>query len=131
MVEIDGLLVPFFIAEWDITGDYELTIAVEDVNTPEKAERLTGKSVYIKKSLIVFTSGDYLPGQIYGFLVIDNHSGTLGRITGIDDIPGNPLLRLEHQGREILIPLHEDLIAEINTAEKIVRVNLPEGFLKL
>jgi len=131
MVEIDGLLVPFFISGWNISGSNEILITVEDIDIPEKAEKFSGRKVYINKSVIVFSSNEFYPDEVNGYLVIDIHAGEIGRITGIDEIPGNPLFRLKYHGREILIPIHKDLIIEINEKKKIVRVNLPAGFLEI
>jgi len=131
MVEIDGLLVPFFISGWNISGRNEIIVTVEDVNTPEKAEKFSGRKVYINKSVIVFSSNEFHPDELIGYLVIDINAGEIGRITGIDEIPGNPLFRLKYHGREILIPIHQDLIIEINEKKEIIRVNLPAGFLEI
>ena len=98
---------------------------------PEKAEKLTGRNAFIHKSNIVQSPGDYSPDKILGFLIIDIHSGEIGKITGIDEIPGNSLFRVEHGNREILIPMQEDLIHEINEKKKIILVDLPEGFLEI
>jgi 16S rRNA processing protein RimM len=39
------------------------------------------------------------------------------------------LLRLEMQGKEVLIPLHETTLIEIDHKNKQVVVSLPEGLL--
>jgi len=131
MVEIDGLLVPFFISGWNISGSNEILLTVEDIDIPEKAVKFSGRKVYINQSVIVFSSSEFHPDEVNGYLVIDINAGEIGRITGIDEIPGNPLFRLKYHGREILIPIHQDLIIEINEKKKIVRVNLPAGFLEI
>jgi 16S rRNA processing protein RimM len=129
MVEIDGLLVPFFISGWNISGSNEILVTLEDIDIPEKAEKFSGRKVYINKSVVVFSPNEFHPDEVNGYLVIDINAGEIGRITGIDEIPGNPLFRLIYHKREILIPIHQDLIIEINEKKKIVRVNLPAGFL--
>jgi 16S rRNA processing protein RimM len=131
MVEIDGLMVPFFISGWNISGSNEILVTVEDIDIPEKAEKFSGRKVYINKSVIVFSPHEFHPDEVNGYLVIDINAGEIGRINGIDEIPGNPLFRLEYHGREILIPIHQDLIIEVNEKKKIVRVNLPAGFLEI
>ena len=113
-VEIDGLLVPFFISSHTPLKNNEILIRLEDINLPEKAEKLKGRNTFLHKSDALLPSLDYSPEQIIGYMVIDVHSGKIGRITGIDDIPGNSLFRVEYRNREILIPIQEDLIREIN-----------------
>jgi len=131
MVEIDGLLVPFFISGWNKSGKDTILITIEDIDTPEKAGKLTGRKVYISKTVIVFSSNEFHPDHVNGYLVMDIHSGEIGKITGINEIPGNSLFRVEYKGREILIPVHEDLIMEINEKKKLILVDLPNGFLEI
>ncbi len=130
-IEIDGLLVPFFISSFSRVKDNEIIITLEDVDVPEKAEKLTGRNAFVHKSEIVQNQGDYLPEQILGYMINDVHSGEIGRITGIDEIPGNSLFRVKYGNREILIPIQEDLIREINEKKKYILVNLPPGFLEI
>jgi 16S rRNA processing protein RimM len=69
--------------------------------------------------------------DLSGYKVIDIRDGFIGRTTGILEIPGNDLLRVEYREREILLPIQESIILEINPDKKLIRVDLPDGFLQI
>ena len=56
---------------------------------------------------------------------------TLGPITGIMDLPSHHLAELQHGGKDVLVPLHEDLIIGIDEQNQLLRMVLPEGLLDL
>ena len=62
-----------------------------------------------------------------GWTILDR--GTrIGTCTGIEPIPGNPCLYVKlADGREPLIPLHEDFVASIDEASRTLSLDLPEG----
>jgi 16S rRNA processing protein RimM len=43
----------------------------------------------------------------------------------------NRLLALDHNGKEVLIPVNSPFITRINKSKKMITVNLPEGFLDI
>ncbi|KPK87642.1 MAG: hypothetical protein AMS27_01925 [Bacteroides sp. SM23_62_1] len=130
-IEIDGLLVPFFIASCTHVKDNEILIDLEDIDLPEQAAKLTDKQAFIHKSDILHTADKYSTETILGYMVIDMRYGKIGKITGIDEIPGNSLFRVEYGKQEILIPVQQDLIHEINEKTRCIMVDLPEGLLEI
>ena len=68
------------------------------------------------------------PQDLIDFEVFSDEDISVGIITGIIENPGQLLLNiLSATGRNILLPLHEDLIKGIDTEKKIVRMIIPEG----
>ena len=53
----------------------------------------------------------------------------LGPIEEIIDLPEHYLAQVKYQGKEVLIPLHEDLILENKAPTKVLVMDLPEGLL--
>ena len=130
MIKIDGLLVPFFIESCQSLSKEAIILKLRDTDTREKADKLKDKEVWlpwnkIKNSQILHTD------DLSGYKVIDISAGNIGRSTGILNIPGNELLRVDYQERELLVPIQEGIILEINSKKKFIRVNLPEGFLEI
>ena len=72
---------------------------------------------------------EFLITDLKGFLVIDESKGELGEIVEIHEYPQQFVATVPHQFREILFPLNEDLITEIDQENGILRVNLPEGLI--
>jgi 16S rRNA processing protein RimM len=71
--------------------------------------------------------------QIIGFNLMDaNNQQLVGSITGVDDNTMNILFEVERpDGKRILVPANEELIQEVNTDNRFISVQLPEGLLDL
>ena len=42
-----------------------------------------------------------------------------------------PIFEIEHEGQQILIPLHDDFLKEVNRKDKRIIVEAPEGLIEL
>jgi 16S rRNA processing protein RimM len=131
MVEIDGLLVPFSIISWHFLKDNEIVMEFRDIDSKKKADKLKGKDIFIFRKEITNTSIGLNKNNLSGFRVIDIKIGEIGITKGILEVPGNNLFQVEYRKREILLPIQEGMILEINTKKKLIRVDLPEGFLDI
>ena len=128
ILEVDGILVPFFIEEYRFRSDTVALVKFEDVDTQQRAQELTGCDVYFPRSL---ADDDETPSlsMLIGFDVVGVTTGTtVGRIAAIDDSTANLLFELE-DGR--LIPAAEELITNIDTKNKVIKMTIPEGLLDL
>jgi 16S rRNA processing protein RimM len=61
--------------------------------------------------------------------VVDTARGLIGKAMGVIDHPSNPLLQVEMDGVEILIPLNLELNKNVNRQEKRLTLTTPEGLL--
>ena len=56
----------------------------------------------------------------------------VGTIDSVDDSTANILFEVTtEEGREVLIPASEDLIKDVDTNKKEIKIDLPEGLLDL
>jgi 16S rRNA processing protein RimM len=131
MIKIDGLLVPFFIDSWQNLSNNEIILKFRDINTIEKTERLKDREIWLPRKDLKNALMKPADDDLSGYKVIDIRDGFIGRTTGILEIPGNDLLRVEYREREILLPIQESIIQEINPDKKLIRVDLPDGFLQI
>ena len=128
ILEVDGILVPFFIEEYRFRSDTVALVKFEDIDTQQRAQELTGCDVYFPRSL---AEEDDTPTLAFlvGFDIVDtNTDTTVGRIAAIDDSTANLLFVLE-DGR--LIPANDDLINDIDNKRKVITMTIPEGLLAL
>lgn len=130
-VEIDGLLVPFFIAEngFRFKGADSAIVTLDDVSTEKYARRLVGAAVYLFKSEVEVET-EFEINNLKGFVVIDETLGELGKIEFIDDYSGNIVLTIDYKGRELLVPFNEDFLVEFNAEEKTLKLDLPTGLVE-
>lgn len=131
MLKIDGLLVPFFVISWKNIPDNEIILKFRDIETKEKAEKLKNADVYLLKTAISNFDIKSVKENLSGYQVIDVRTGVIGKSTGIMEIPGNELLQVKHRKKEILLPLQEGVVLEINSEKKMIKVDLPDGFLEI
>lgn len=129
ILEIDGILVPFFMEEYRFRSDNTALVKFEDVDTMERARELTNCDVYFPRALADDDEAPLSLAFLVGFDLVEAHTTTtVGRIAAIDDTTANILFCLE-DGR--LIPAAVDLVTDIDQQQKRVVMTLPEGLLEL
>ena len=75
--------------------------------------------------------GSFYDHEISGFKVIDQEKGEIGEIDTVIDLTSNPLLRIEFNEKEILIPIFEGLVLKVDRENKILYISAPEGLIDL
>ena len=129
ILDIDGILVPFFMEEYRFKTDSNVLMKFEGIDTQERARELTGYDVYFPRELSETDEENISWAEIIGFNLIDAQTGnTVGTIASVDDSTINILFELE-DGK--LIPASEELITNIDTKKHQIEINLPEGILEL
>ena len=129
ILDIDGILVPFFIEEYRFRSDTTALMKFEGIDSQERARELTGCDVYFPRNLAASDDDNISWSAIVGFGIIDaNTNKSVGRIASIDDSTLNILFCLE-DGH--LIPASEDLITQIDQQARTITMHLPAGLLDL
>lgn len=131
-VELEGLLVPFFISDNGIRfkASNSAIISFEDVQSEKYAKRLVGSSVYLFSDEIIIEEQETSVSRFTGFLLVDSELGEIGKIERVDDYSGNLVFTLNRNGRELLVPFNDDFVVEIKETDKIIVLHLPEGLLE-
>ncbi len=132
VVDVEGILVPFFIEEYRFKGSETALVKFEGVDTQERARALTGCQVYFPRHL-ASESEDASWAEIVGYQLVDNHSGqAVGTISSVDDSTINVLFEIETaDGRQVLIPASEELITHVDKQKREIRMDVPKGLLEL
>ena len=131
-LEINGKLIPYFVNQVKLQPNQTANIYFEDVDVVEKAEKLIRKKVYLPNTKKPERNPDeFLITDLKGFLVIDETRGELGEIVEIHEYPQQYVAVVPHQFHEILFPLNDEFIVEIDDKKGILHVNLPEGLIDL
>jgi 16S rRNA processing protein RimM len=122
--------IPWFISEAKIKSDEEIYLSLQDVQTREAAIKLTQKEVWLPETDFKKFSAKTSPINLLGFAIFDGEK-ELGTILEVIEQPHQLLCRIEMQGKEVLIPLHEDTIRKIDRKNNRIIVELPEGLLEI
>ena len=125
-----GSFIPFFVQTAKAANDEEYIITVEDVTVVEAAKKLIGKQAYVKEDILSATAAD-TPLLWIGFNLVDKEKGSLGPIEDVMQAGPQWLAKLTYEGKEVLIPLIEQMILDVNIRNKYIRMDLPEGLLDL
>ena len=130
-IEINGNLVPYFIAAFSDRGD-KAFIKFEDISTPEEAANLKGSLLYLAKSVRpALKRGQFYNDEVVGFTIEDEFEGVLGILKQVVESGPTRLLEIDYQGKEVLIPINGPFIKSVNKTKKLIKVSLPEGFLSI
>jgi len=132
-LEIDNLLVPYFIAEEGLrfkSGESVIT-QLDWVDTDKKAKNLCGLSVYVGEEDVIELEGEMAPHELVGFQLYDETLGHIGEINDVHDYSGNLLLSVDYQGKEALVPLNENLIVRVDEDLREIELRIPKGLFNL
>ena len=132
LLEDKSRLIPCFTTKVQLHKSQLLRVSVEGVNSEKQADLMIGKSVYLPLDQLPKLDDDqFYFHEIIGFKVIDSVQGPIGTITGVNDASSQVLLEVEHNYRQILIPLVDELIQQLDKQQKQIYLSIPEGLLDL
>ena len=136
VLDMDGIFVPFFWEEYKFKNDETLILKFEDIDNQEQAARLVGKSVYYPKACLAIDEEDGHTLSSYkaltGFQVFNEKDEELGTILHVDDSSENILLTIEMpDGKEFMMPFHNDFLLDFDLKERTLKLEIPEGLLQL
>lgn len=133
VIDCDGILVPFFIEEYRFRSDSVVLMKFLDIDTQDEARELTGCAVFFPRNLSESTEEHVSLAIIIGFTLRDAATNEeIGTVESVDDSTLNILFTVRRaDGNEVLIPVSENLIEDIDTVKRQISMNLPEGILDL
>ena len=131
LIEDRGNLIPYFIEYQKISGD-KMFVQLQDVNKMEQAVVFLGKAVYLPNELLPQLEDDeFYYKEIIGFKLIDAEKGELGAISDVLEYPTQAVIQVMKDGKEILIPIHDDIIQKVDKKAKTLNINAPEGLIDM
>ncbi|KIC95341.1 ribosome maturation factor RimM [Flavihumibacter solisilvae] len=125
-----GEFLPYFIESTKAKSESEVILKLEGINKREDALSLTQKQVWLTESDFGKFAAKTASISLLGFHII--HSGEdLGEILEVIEQPHQVLCRIDLNGKEALIPVHQDTLVKMDQQKKQVLLNLPDGLLDL
>jgi len=130
-IEIDGKLVPFFIAGMEYSGADLIRLKFDGYDSAEKVSGLTGCNIFLDSGRPEKRIPDGLE-NLKGIKVLTREKQSVGVIKEVIIGPGQWLLSIiSDDNKEILIPLHEDLIIQLDQEKGILIMDLPDGLTEV
>jgi len=123
-------MLPYFVEATRIKNEEEVFVKVEGVKTKEAAQKLTQKQTWLSETDFEKYAAKSAPVSLLGFRMI-NEGTDIGEILEVIEQPHQVLCRIDLQGKEALIPIHQETLDKVDTKKKQVFVTLPDGLLEI
>ncbi|MBL4662806.1 MAG: 16S rRNA processing protein RimM [Flavobacteriaceae bacterium] len=131
-VEKHKNLIPFFIESLSLHKSSLLRVKFEEIDNEADANSLLGTELFLPLNLLPKLSGNkFYYHEIIGFEAHDTSFGRIGIITGVNDSTAQHLFEIDHLGKEVLIPVNDDIIKHVNHEAKTILLETPEGLIDL
>jgi 16S rRNA processing protein RimM len=131
-IEINNQLTPFFIESFKLKNKGFAAVKFEGVDSETDARFLQRKSLYLPAEILPELTGtSFYDHEIVGFTVIDTNFGEVGVVDEVLAYQVNPLLSIMNGKIEVLVPLIDGLVKEVNRENKTITITAPEGLIEM
>ncbi len=129
----DTSLIPFFITKSQFQNNDALRIKLDDVDDMMVAKSLIGKSIYIPINTLPTLNGKHFyHHEVANFKIVDTNLGEVGQLNQILNYPKQAIFEvINADKKEILIPIADDIIANVDRTNQIIEVITPDGLIDL
>lgn len=122
---------PYFIESTSVKNDAEVYIKLEGIDSKEMARKLTPKEVWLAAEDFKNFAAKSAPIAMLGFHLINDDNEDLGEIVEVIEQPHQVLCTILLDGKEALIPIHQESLDKIDQTNRKVYVTLPDGLLDI
>jgi len=130
-IEIQNDIIPFFIERINFKNNNAI-VKLQDIDSESDAKRMVNSKLYMPISSLPKLEGNkFYYHEVIGFEVFDVNEGRVGIIESINDQAAQALFEIKEGYTEILLPIVDDFINEIDRKNKKVIVTFPEGLLDI
>jgi len=125
-------LVPFSIQNLKLMNNGFAVVQFNGIDSDIKAREILRKNVFLPlKSLPELGEKEFYDHEIIGFHALDLTEGDIGIVQQVIDLAANPLIQIDWNGKEVLIPIFEGLVQRVDRDAKQLYLNVPSGLLDL
>jgi len=127
-VNKNNTLVPFFIERIQLNGQKAL-VKFEEVDSIESATALVAAQLHLPLALLPeLTEGQYFFHQLVGLKLFDGKK-EIGLVDQVYQLTPQNLLSINHKGKEVLVPLNDEIVKKVDLNKKEILAELPDGLL--
>jgi 16S rRNA processing protein RimM len=131
-IDINNQLTPFFVESFKLKNKGFAAVKFEGVDTEQDARLLLRKSLFLPAEILPELSGvNFYDHEVIGFKVVDNQFGEVGELLDIIDLSVNPLLQIQRDKKEVLVPLIDGLVTQVDRDSKVLYISAPAGLIEL
>ncbi|MGV6832663.1 MAG: ribosome maturation factor RimM [bacterium] len=131
-LQVRRSLIPFIVEKSSLHKSNLLRVQLDDVDSEEDADRLLKSEVYLPLSTLPKLEGNkFYYHEIIGYKLKDENFGEVGEIIGVNDSTSQHLFVVKRHEKEILIPMHDEIIKKVDRLKNEIVVNTPNGLIEL
>jgi len=130
-IELDGSFIPFSINEIRSFSKNVLIVKLKEINSEKEVDEIIHKNIYVDSTKIESKKDS---GFFYDDLInfnVFSDSQKIGTIENINTNLPQPVFEIKYNSRVVLIPIHQDLIKEIDKGNNIIHLDIPDGLLEI
>lgn len=128
-IEVNGLLVPFFVEKRSWSKYDSLIILFKNL-TEKMVDQIIGKDVYLPLLTLPKLNGkQFYYHEVIGFEIREIDGKSCGKIVSVNDQTSQHYFILIFADKEIVIPIIKNWIIDVNREEKFIKMELPEGLM--
>ncbi len=138
IIEMEGIPTPFFVEAIRRKGSDGILIKFQGIDSETEASRFVNKEIYSERDKVrsFETDGEDDADGIYaedlvGYGIQDTGGKYIGRISSVDVSTENVLLDVSSGEKQFLLPLADELIADIDEERRLITMSIPEGLTDL
>lgn len=131
LLDVNDKLIPFFIENITFHSNKSFVL-FQDLRTLEAAAQLVGCDAYLPLELLPQREGnDFYSHEVVGFMVVDEEKGDVGKINDILEYPTQSIMQIIVGEKEVLVPIHDDIIKNIDRENKKINIKAPSGLIDM
>lgn len=131
-ISINGQRIPFFVEDLFESGHADrLLVKFEFIDGIDEARKFTNCDVYSDQIKSSPGSPEEDISSMIGYTVYDKITGRSAAVSDFVKSKENPILILNFNNQEVMLPLNADYIELIDHETQTVSVSLPEGLIDL
>jgi len=105
-------------------------IKLMNINSKEEAHELVKAQLMVAEDMLpVLEEDEFYPNQLIDYTVVTNDGVFIGKVSDILSTPGQDILIIPKDDKEIMIPFCDEFIIVINHDEKKIMIEPIEGLL--
>ena len=125
-------LVPYFIDRSQLHKSSLLRVKFDGIDSESEADALLKKDLFLPLNMLPQLDGNqFYYHEVTGFSAIDQFEKEIGIIKNVNDSGPQPLFVIDADGTEILIPVHDNFIKELDREENKIFLDLPDGLMDI
>jgi 16S rRNA processing protein RimM len=131
-VEIRGEFIPFFLESLEPRAGQKAILKFLDINTVSETKPVLRCGLYLPlSSLPKPERKKFYSLEVIGFTVVDDRLGAVGTVDSIIELPAQPVFRILHGRKEILVPAVDAIVRKVDRKARKIYITAPEGLIDL